>query len=124
MSRRTDEQRIASYNDKVVPANVSAKVTAQLDNMHGGFTAFVNDFVPKQEDTKEILDAANIVPMKYGVYYAFAARLWKLTHTASGTSAANEAEALITLYVARGLQQTVLQDIRTNVFNIAAPTAP
>jgi hypothetical protein len=38
--------------------------------------------------------------------------------------ASREAATLIAKWVARGLTQAVLQAIRTDVFNVAAPTAP
>jgi len=42
----------------------------------------------------------------------------------SGESAAQAAAVLIAKWVARGLTQSVLQAIRTQVFNVGAPIAP
>ena len=41
-----------------------------------------------------------------------------------GALLAMEAAVLIAKWVARGLTQAVLQAIRTDVFNVAAPVAP
>ena len=51
--------------------------------------------------------------------------LWALSRKdISGESLALEAATLIAKWVARGLEQSVLQSIRTNVFNVGAPVAP
>ena len=51
--------------------------------------------------------------------------MWALTRKElSGAAMANEAALLIAKWVARGLTTQVLQSIRTDVFNVAAPIAP
>jgi hypothetical protein len=124
MPRRSDDQRIAKYNVKVDPVTVTAKVVAQLPNMQANYPAFVNQYVPKMQAVQDVLNTAGVVPMMFGVYYAFAGRLWRLLTVADGEAARAEAAILIALYVARGLTQTVLESIRTEVFNITAPIAP
>jgi hypothetical protein len=48
--------------------------------------------------------------------------MWRLTRSdISGESLALEAAVLITKWTARGLTAAVLQAIRTDVFNVAAP---
>jgi len=49
--------------------------------------------------------------------------LWALTRKEiSGESAAMEADVLLQKWVGRGMAQAVLEAIRTQVFNIVAPT--
>ena len=124
MSRRTDDQRIAKYDVKVDPVTVAAKIGSQVSNMQGNYTAFTNLYVPKMLEVQDVLNTAGVSPMMFGIYYAFAGRLWALGNKASGAAAAGEAASLIALYVARGLTQSVLESIRTSVFNISAPVTP
>ena len=57
------------------------------------------------------------------VYYkAFGAEVWRLENMGvSGESLAIEVGVLVAKWVGRGLSQAVLEDIRTQVFNVAAP---
>ncbi len=57
------------------------------------------------------------------VYYkAFGGQMWRLQNTGvSGESLAIEAAVLIGTWQARGLSQSVLEAIRTEVFNTSAP---
>ncbi|OYD15439.1 hypothetical protein CH330_05660 [candidate division WOR-3 bacterium JGI_Cruoil_03_51_56] len=57
------------------------------------------------------------------VYYkAFGAEVWRLQNTGvSGESLAIEVGVLVAKWVGRGLTQSVLEAIRTDVFNVSAP---
>ena len=61
----------------------------------------------------------------YPSYLAFGRSLWALGRKEiSGESAAKEAAVQIAKWKAKGLVEAVLQGIRTDVFNIAAPIGP
>ena len=73
--------------------------------------------------TCQILDEQGIASITYIFYYAFARSVDKLIrHGVSGESLALEVALLITLWTGRGLSLSVLETIRTQVFNIGAPT--
>jgi hypothetical protein len=73
--------------------------------------------------TSQILDTEGVSVVAYPFYYAFARSVDKLVrHGVSGESLAVEAALLIGLWVGRGLSQSVLETIRTQVFNVGAPT--
>ena len=74
---------------------------------------------------KQVLDGSGVPTRDYPSYLNFGRQVWALGRKEiSGESAALEAAILITKWTARGLTQAVLQAIRTDVFNIAAPVAP
>jgi len=74
---------------------------------------------------KQVCDAAGVPTIQYPFYLCFGREMWALSRKEiSGESLAQEAATLIAKWVARGLTQAVLQAIRTDVFNVAAPVAP
>jgi hypothetical protein len=64
--------------------------------------------------------------IQYVPYLNFGRQLYKLTNQQqiSGDSAVIEAQVLLEKWARRGLDPNVLGNIRTQVFNIAAPPAP
>jgi len=74
---------------------------------------------------KQVLDGQGVATIDYPFYLSFGRELWSLTQKqVSGESLAQEAAVLIAKWVARGLELPVLQAIRTDVFNVGAPSAP
>ena len=73
--------------------------------------------------TRQILDEAGVSTIWYAYYYAFTRSLDKLQRKGiSGEALAIEAALKIGLWVGRGLRQSVLEAIRTQVFNVGPPT--
>jgi hypothetical protein len=73
----------------------------------------------------EVTDAAGISVMARIWYKNFGREMWSLSRSdISGESLAKEAAVLIAKWKTRGLTEAVLQGIRTDVFNVAAPVAP
>ena len=69
--------------------------------------------------------AGGVSTIQYPFYLCFGREMWSLSRKEiSGESMAKEVAVLITKWTARGLTQAVLQAIRTDVFNVAAPVAP
>ena len=54
----------------------------------------------------------------------FGREMWSKGKAYSGETYAIEAQVLLDKWVARGLTQSVLESIRTDVFNTGAPTPP
>jgi len=70
-------------------------------------------------------DGAGVRTIQYPFYFCFAREMWSLVRKEiSGESLATEAATLVAKWVARGLTPAVLQAIRTDVFNVAAPIGP
>jgi len=81
-----------------------------------------DDMYAMEGEVRQVLNSDGISMIQYPYYLAFGRQLWKLTQRVSGESAAIEAQTIIAKWVARGLDQTVLEKIRTDVFGILAPT--
>jgi hypothetical protein len=75
---------------------------------------------------REVLNQCGVSTIHYVPYLNFGRQLYKLTtqHLISGDSAVIEAQVLLEKWTRRGLDPDVLANIRTKVFNIAAPPAP
>jgi hypothetical protein len=75
-------------------------------------------------DTKQVLSASGIDTMYIVFYLDYARQLFRLSHgrTISGATLAKEAQVLLEKWQNRGLRPDVLAAIRTNVFNVPAPT--
>jgi hypothetical protein len=70
-------------------------------------------------------DGAGVPTIQYPFYLNFGREIWALTRKeVSGESLALEAATLIAKWKARGLTEALLQAIRTDVFNVAAPIGP
>ena len=73
--------------------------------------------------TKQILAGEGISSIQYAGYCAFAGELaMSRDKLGGGESLAIEGQTLIQKWVARGLSQTVLEKLRTDVFSVSAPT--
>jgi len=118
-------QRIANWDAGYDTAAIKSKVDKKRpDMLTRANTAFVSQYT-RDTEVKQTLDAAGVSVIQYPFYLAFGREMWRLQRQdLSGESLAKEAVVLITKWTARGLTQAVLQAIRTDVFNVAAPVAP
>jgi hypothetical protein len=119
-------KRIAKWDTKFDTTRIKATLDAMRPSMLAHVQAQFVSLASMESQVKQTLDASAVSVIQYPFYLDFGRELWHMTHERemSGDSAALEAQILITKWVARGLTQAVLQDIRTQVFNIAAPVAP
>jgi len=118
-------KRIANWNVKYN----TERIKATLDEMRPGMLANVTAVFPMiaamELQVKQVCDGAGLPTIQYPFYLCFGREMWALSRKdISGESLALEAATLIAKWVARGLTQSVLQAIRTDVFNVAAPIAP
>ena len=116
-------QRIAKWDAKFK----TDRVKAALDDMRPTMYANVQGVFPliaaMELQVKQVLDGLGVSVALYGMYLAFGRELWALTRKEiSGESAAMEADTLRKKWVDRGLTTAVLEAIRSQVFNIPAPT--
>jgi len=118
-------KRIAKWNVKFN----TERIKATLDEMRPAMLANVQAVYPMitamELQVKQVCDSAGVPTIQYPFYLNFGRELWALSRKeVSGESLAIEAATLITKWTARGLTQAVLQSIRTDVFNVVAPSAP
>jgi len=118
-------KRIDNWNTKYNLERVSAILTEKRPKMLQNVTSVAPLIAAMELQVKQVCDGAGVPTIQYPFYLCFGREMWALTRKdISGESLAVEAAVLIGKWVARGLQQPLLQAIRTDVFNVAAPIAP
>jgi len=126
MAHNDPTKRIANWDIGFDTARIKAVLDLKRPKMFEHVQAQIVSLVSMESQVKQTCDASGVSVIEYPFYLDFGRELWHITHETemSGESAAQEAAVLIAKWVARGLTQAVLQAIRTQVFNIAAPVAP
>ena len=118
-------RRIAKWNAKFDTERIKATLDVMRPAMLANVTAVFPMITAMELQVKQVCDGAGVPTIQYPFYLCFGREIWALTRKdISGESLALEAATLIAKWVARGLTQAVLQAIRTDVFNVAAPIAP
>ena len=118
-------KRIANWDAKYDTTRIKATLDAKRPAMLQSVTAVTPMITAMELQVKQVCDGAGVPTIQYPFYLCFGREMWALSRKdISGESFAQEAAILIAKWVARGLQQPVLQAIRTDVFNVAAPIAP
>ena len=118
-------RRIAKWNAKFSTERVKATLDEMRPAMLANVTAVFPLITAMELQVKQVCDGAGVPTIQYPFYLNFGREIWALTRKElSGESLALEAATLIAKWVARGLQTSVLQAVRTDVFNVAAPIAP
>jgi hypothetical protein len=117
--------RIAKWNTKYNTTRIKDTLDELRPAMLQKITAVFPMMTAMELQVKQVCDGAGVPTRDYPSYLAFGRELWALGRKEiSGASAALEAATLIAKWVSRGLTQGLLEDIRTDVFNIAAPASP
>jgi hypothetical protein len=118
-------KRIDNWNEKYNLERVSAILTEKRPKMLQNMSSVVPLITAMELQVKQVCDGAGVPTIQYPFYLGFGRELWSLIRSdISGESLALEAATLIAKWVARGLTQSLLESIRTDVFNVAAPVAP
>jgi hypothetical protein len=119
-------KRIDSWDKKYNLERVNAILTEKRPKMFEHVQAQFVSIASMENQVKQTIDAEGVSVITYPFYLNFGRELWHITHQTemSGESAAVEAASLIGKWVSRGLAQSVLEAIRTQVFNIGRPTTP
>ena len=116
---RDDTDRIADYDAKVVPTTVGLKIAARLTGMKSDYAVFANSFVAMQLLVRaELGTLATIFPINYGMYYAYASILWKLSTTTTQPAVDAVAQIIHDDWVLKGADTVMLVQIAINVFSI------
>jgi len=118
-------KRIDNWNQKYNLERVSAILTEKRPKMLQNMSSVVPLITAMELQVKQVCDGAGVPTIQYPFYLSFGREMWSLIRSdISGESMALEAATLIAKWVARGLTQSLLESIRTDVFNVAAPVAP
>ena len=118
-------KRIANWSTGFNTERIKAKVDEKRPAMLANVTAVIPMVAAMELQVKQVCDGSGVPTIQYPFSLNFGREVWALTRKeVSGESLAQEVATLIAKWVARGLTQSVLQAIRTDVFNVGAPAAP
>ena len=118
-------KRIAKWNVKYNTERIKATLDELRPSMLANVTAVFPMITAMELQVKQVCDGAGVPTIQYPFYLNFGREIWALSRKqVSGESLAQEAALLIAKWTARGLSAPVLQAVRTDVFNVAAPIAP
>lgn len=117
--------RFASPESQSVAPVMSRLMEAPDGVMVAGVRHAFSEMVRIEGETRERLCVCGLgSTLLVGMYLNFARQLWKLTERFSGELANAQCDIILSKWVASGLTQSVLEDIRDNVFGLAAPAGP
>jgi hypothetical protein len=118
-------KRIDNWDEKYNLERVNAVLTEKRPKMLQNMSAVVPLITAMELEVKQTCDAQGAPTIQYPFYLCFGREMWALTRRdISGESMALEAATLIAKWVSRSLSQTVLEAIRSEVFNVPAPASP
>ena len=118
-------KQIAKWNAKFDTARIKATLDAMRPDMAAHVAAVFPQMAEKDTEVKQTLDELGLPSIQYPFYMCFGRELFAMVRRSmSGESAAIAAQTLVDKWVARGLVQSALEAIRTQVYNISAPIAP
>lgn len=120
---RTAEQRIAAFDARMVSSLLDPVFVAVSPLAKANFTAYVLDFVPKQEQLRQLLSALAIPTADFFTLEAFNHEMYHLSRVAAGEAAITTATPLVAKYVTWGATESVLIQICSDIWNIVVPPA-
>lgn len=118
-------KRIDKWDAKFDTTAVKATLDKIRPKMLQNMSAVTPMITAMEISVKQVCDTAGATVIQLPFYLCFGREMWAMTRKEiSGEAAAVEAATLIAKWVSRGLEQPVLEVIRTGVFNVSAPVAP
>ncbi|MEO0082317.1 MAG: hypothetical protein ABIL25_08515 [candidate division WOR-3 bacterium] len=114
--------RTARWNLKYDPNRIKEITEAGKPTYLQHASAIYAELAEMEVAVKQVLNAEGVSVSAVPDYLCFGREMWAKSGRYSGETLAREAATLIGKWVARGLTQSVLETIRTQVFNVGPPT--
>ena len=118
---KTDAQRIAAFNARMLSSLVDPVLSARQATAVANFGTYVSDFYTKQQALRALMNGWGISTSAYFGYEAFNGEMYHLSKTASGPSAVLVATALVAKYVSMFLVAANLKEIALTIYSITVP---
>ena len=116
-------RRISNWDAKYKTDRIKATLDDKRDAMFSRVTAVVPALAAMESQVKQVLDGLGVETIQIPFYLAFGREIWRLQNKdISGETLAIQVGHLLSKWQSRGLTQAVLEAIRTQVFNVVAPT--
>jgi len=116
--------RTAKWNLKYDPDRIQAITTAGKPTYLEHASSVFNDIYAMEIAVKQVLNSVGVSVAAVADYLCFGREMWSKCKTHAGETMKIEAAVLIAKWVARGLTLSVLESIRTDVFNVGPPSGP
>jgi hypothetical protein len=117
-------QRIARYNLRMLSSLLDPTLSSMIALATANFATYANDFVPKQEGLRVILNGLGVPHVHWAGYEAFHGELYKLSKQYSGAGAIAYATTLIDKWITVGagaLVEANLKTIADDLYGIVVP---
>jgi hypothetical protein len=116
-------RRVSNWDAKFKTDRIKAVLDDKRDAMFSRVSAVIPAIASMEGQVKQVVDGLGVATIQIPFYLDFGREMWRLQDKdISGETLAMEAAVLISKWTARGLTEAVLQAIRTQVFNVVAPT--
>jgi hypothetical protein len=117
-------QRRMNWQTKTDTTKVEQILDDRRPDMLKHYEAAVASLCEMETKARQTLNAAGVHTIFYVAYLSYARQLYKLSRQQgiSGEGFAMGAQVLLDKWTARGLDSAVLARIRTEVFDVVAPT--
>ncbi|MFO7650320.1 MAG: hypothetical protein R6W83_01840 [Cryobacterium sp.] len=116
-------KRISAWEAKTDPERVKLTLDKIHTKMTERYRAAMGALCAMEEQVRTVLNTQNVHTIHYVPYLNYGRQMHKMSkQEISGNSAQLAAQVLLEKWAARGLDPNVLAAIRTEVFNIVAPT--
>ena len=118
-------KRIDNWDTKFDTERIKAILDAKRPSMLQHVQSVFVSLDQMETQVKQCVDGLGAATILYPFYLDFGREVWSLQQKGiSGESLAQECATLIAKWVSRGLSMSVLEAIRTDVFNVSAPVGP
>ena len=114
--------RTAKWNLKYDPERIKAITEAGKPTYLEHATAVNNSIVEMEVAVKQVLNGEGVSVSDVPDYLCYGREMWSKTQKYAGETMAIESATLVAKWVARGLDQSVLEKVRTDVFSVGAVT--
>ena len=114
--------RTAKWNLKYDPERIKAITEAGKPTYLEHATAANNSLAEMEVSVKQVLNGEGVSVSDVPDYLNYGREMWSKTQKYAGETMAIESATLVAKWVARGLDQTVLEKVRTDVFSVGAAT--
>jgi len=114
--------RVAKWDKRYTAAHVSSIITEEKPKFLENNTASTSDMVYYETLTQGVLNAQGVPVIDRPDYLSFSREVWAKRRRYAGESLAGEVATVLAKWVSRTLQQSVLEAIRNEVYNISSPT--
>jgi len=120
--QKSAADRVAKWDKRYTAEGVKSIIEAEKPVFLQNNTASTADLVQHETMTKQVLNQEGVSVAEIPDYLSFSREVWAKRRRYAGETLAIEVATILGKWVARKLAQSILETIRSQVYNIPAPT--